>query len=103
MQQGYRYTLTAAAGRSFDPAFRPELTPQEMLRLGVFGGKYMTDCRGEFPASGSAGEASGRSARPRVEFLRRRCEPAAVAHDGVNLSRLKPPSVKQRRLQRARS
>ena len=50
MQQGYRYMLTAPAGQDFDPAFRPELTPQEMLRLGVFGGKYMTDCRREFPA-----------------------------------------------------
>ena len=50
MQQGYVYALTAPEGRDFDPAFRPELTPPEMLRLGVFGGKYMTDCRGEFPA-----------------------------------------------------
>ena len=66
MQQGYRYTLTAAAGRSFDPVFRPELTPQEMLRLGVFGGKYMTDCRGEFPASwfrGAKLAASGATRR----------------------------------------
>lgn len=51
MQHGYRYELTAPPGRNFDPAFKPELTPPELLRLGVFGGKYMTDCRKEFPAS----------------------------------------------------
>lgn len=49
MQQGYRYLLTAPVGLDFDPEFRPELTPAEMLELGVFGGKYMTDCRDEFP------------------------------------------------------
>ena len=51
MQRGYRYEITARAGRDFDPEFEPELTPAEMLRLGVFGGKYMRDCRKEFPAS----------------------------------------------------
>ena len=55
MQQGYVYSLTAPIGRSFDPEFDPELTPKQMLGLGVFGGKYMTDCRGEFPASWFAG------------------------------------------------
>ena len=49
MQNGYRYELSEPTGRNFDPEFRPELTPSELLRLGVFGGKYMTDCRGEFP------------------------------------------------------
>jgi hypothetical protein len=51
MQKGYVYHRTEPAGRNFAPAFQPQLTPKEMLRLGVFGGKYMTDCRDEFPAS----------------------------------------------------
>ena len=51
MQKNYRYILTEPAGRNFDPDFKPELTPAEMLELGVFGGKYMTDCGGEFPAA----------------------------------------------------
>jgi hypothetical protein len=51
MQTGYRYQLVAPIGRNFDPLFDPDLTPREMLQLGVFGGKYMTDCRREFPQS----------------------------------------------------
>ena len=51
MQRRYRYVLTAPMGRNFDPGFRPELTPKQMLRLGVFCGKYMNDCRNEFPAN----------------------------------------------------
>jgi hypothetical protein len=51
MQQGYCYELTEPAGRNFQPDFQPELTPAEMLELGVFGGRYMTDCGSEFPAA----------------------------------------------------
>jgi hypothetical protein len=51
MQTGYRYELVAPIGRNFDPEFDPDLTPKGMLRLGVFGGKYLTDCQDEFPGS----------------------------------------------------
>jgi len=51
MQQGYRYKRRAPIGSAFDPGFAPELTPAAMLSLGVFCGKYMTDCTNEFPAS----------------------------------------------------
>lgn len=51
MQHGYRYRLTALEGKEFDPAFRPDLTPAQMLELGVFEGKYLNDCRDEFPRS----------------------------------------------------
>ena len=50
MQKDFVYYLTEPIGKNFDPDFKPELTPKEMLELGVFGGKYMTDCRDEFPA-----------------------------------------------------
>lgn len=50
MQQGYQYLLSAPVGQEFDPEFRPNLTPGQMLELGVFCGKYMTDTRDEFPA-----------------------------------------------------
>ena len=50
MQSGYSYLLTEQVGAGYDERFRPELTPREMLSLGVFGGKYLTDCRAEFPA-----------------------------------------------------
>jgi hypothetical protein len=51
IQRGYVYFITEPVGRNFEPGFEPDLTPREMLALGVFGGKYMTNCRKEFPAS----------------------------------------------------
>ena len=50
MQRRYRYRLVESAGKNFASHFKPELSPKEMLRLGVFGGKYVTDCQKEFPA-----------------------------------------------------
>jgi len=51
MQKNYRYELVAREGRDFALEFKPDLTPKQMLALGIFCGKYMTDCRKEFPAS----------------------------------------------------
>ena len=49
MQQNYSYTLQEPEGENFSPLFHPELSPKEMLELGVFEGKYLTDCQNEFP------------------------------------------------------
>jgi hypothetical protein len=70
MQRDYRYELTAPEGGDFDPAFRPELTPAEMLALGVFGGKYMTDCTSEFPAEWFArAKLSPQGAEARLNYF----------------------------------
>ena len=49
MQLDYVYFLTEQVGKKFHSEFRPQLSPKEMLELGVFGGKYMSDCTAEFP------------------------------------------------------
>lgn len=50
MQKGYVYILSEPIGRNFAADFKPELTPKQMLEIGVFGGRYMRDCKKEFPA-----------------------------------------------------
>jgi hypothetical protein len=51
MQKKYTYICTEPEGKHFDPEFQPELTPKELLALGIFGGVYMRDCVNEFPKS----------------------------------------------------
>jgi len=71
MQRNYRYLLTEPAGRHFDPDFKPQLTPKEMLELGIFGGKYMTDCAKEFPKSWFAhAKLSPEGKNPDLNFFR---------------------------------
>ena len=48
-QNDYTYQRSEPIGDNFDSQFQPELTPKEMLQLGVFGGKYLNDCQAEFP------------------------------------------------------
>lgn len=51
MQKNYRYQISEPSGKNFASDFKPELSPKEMLELGVFEGVYMRDCQDEFPAS----------------------------------------------------
>jgi hypothetical protein len=70
MQRGYRYFRTEPPGRNFASGFTPDLSPKQMLALGVFAGKYMTDCRDEFPAAWFARARLARGRRdPKLNFF----------------------------------
>ena len=83
MQHDYQYELVAEPGRGFSPLFTPDLTPKQMLALGVFGGRYMTDCTKEFPADWFVGAKLSRvrdvslnyfgvdASQPLAEWLRK--------------------------------
>ncbi len=75
MQNNYVYYLTEPAGKNFSPEFTPDLTPRQMLEMGVFGGKYMTDCRREFPGEWFV----------RAKLCPERHEPS-LNHFGINAS-----------------
>ena len=51
MQEGYTYSLSEPEGKKFHPEFKPELTPKQMLELGVFDGNYFDGFTSEFPSS----------------------------------------------------
>lgn len=68
MQKNYSYTLTENPGKNFRDDFKPELTPQQMLKMGVFEGKYINDCENEFPKEWyeSANEKKKLSPEPNI-------------------------------------
>jgi hypothetical protein len=45
------YLLVCSSGKEFDERFKPELSPKQMLTLGVFEGKYLNDTQQEYPTS----------------------------------------------------
>lgn len=70
LQPGYSYELSHAAGKSFDPRFTPDLTPAEMLALGVFGGSYFEGFVSEFPKAWVAtATLSTEGAKPSLNYF----------------------------------
>lgn len=50
IQKGYSYVLTEPVAKNFDSEFKPDLSPKQMLKLGVFDGWYVDDSyHQEFP------------------------------------------------------
>ena len=47
--QNYTYYLSEPPGKNFHKDFKPELTPSQMLKMGIFEGKYINDGENEFP------------------------------------------------------
>lgn len=69
MQHGYTYACVEPIASNFDAQFCPELCPKEMLALGVFGGKYLNDCRGEFPKSWFADAKLSKTKNPSLNYF----------------------------------
>jgi hypothetical protein len=70
MQRKYRYELVARSGRDFADGFAPHFSPSEMLAMGVFEGKYLNDCRKEFPASWFAKAKLSDTPDPALNFFK---------------------------------
>ena len=91
MQSNYRYLLEARVGRDFASDFNPCFTPKEMLAHGVFEGKYLNDCRAEFPASWYRGAKLSEEPDPSVNCfgVKSRQSLQVVAEKGMD-SRRRP-------------
>ena len=72
MQKKYQYVLTESVGKNFDEQFKPQLTPKQMLALGIFGGIYMRDCTKEFPDDWftHAKFATGKKQDPKLNYFK---------------------------------
>ncbi len=70
LQKNYVYWCTEPVGKNFSPLFRPELSPKEMLELGVFEGCYFFGgIPKEFPAEWFARARLSEEPRPELNFF----------------------------------
>lgn len=67
-QTGYRYILVAPTGKKYHPDFKPQLTPAQMLKLGIFGGTYFSKQPNEFPAEWFSGVKISKSGKPESDL-----------------------------------
>ena len=70
MQKNYTYVLSATYGRrGFEKGFNPYFTPKQILDHGAFEGKYLNDCKNEFPKSWFRSGKFSLSADPSVNYF----------------------------------
>lgn len=68
-QDNYTYEITEPVGKNFHKDFTPELTPQEMLELGVFGGEYFADLPSDLPKAWFKNVKTGTQADPELNLF----------------------------------
>ena len=69
MQDGYSYRLETQMNDQFAVNFQPCYSPKEMLEMGVFEGKYCTDCRPEFPSDWFENAKTSHHADPSLNYF----------------------------------
>ncbi len=70
-QTGYSYQLTEPPGKNFNPKFKPQLTPKQMLQLGIFGGDYFNEIPHEFPGEWFKGVVLSKGrAKPELNYFK---------------------------------
>lgn len=69
LQRSYTYHLTQPVGKNFDPGFGPELTPKQMLELGVFDGYYRSVTPHEFPTDWFTNAKLSDTPNPKLNFF----------------------------------
>ena len=68
-QAGYSFETVAPEGGEFDPAFQPDLSPREMLAIGVFSGRYFPELPDDLPPEWFVGARVGPVADPSLNFF----------------------------------